>query len=373
MNISRPKARLLVVDDEAAQATALYNTLTDAGYEVLAFTSARQALDALRAQPYDVVLTDLKMPEMSGIEFLRSAQETDSNLVGVMMTGHAAIDTAIEAMKAGALDYVVKPFKLSTIQPVITRALEVRRLRLEVAELQRRVSQHVAELEAANRELETFSYSVSHDLRAPLRAISGFSNILVRTYAPQFSEEVRSLLTRIMTNAERMGELIEHLLRFSQLNRQTLLKQQVVVATLVNELVEELRRDNVPREVQVRIGNLPDTMGDPVLLRQVFYNLLANAFKFTRNKDVAEVEVGTELQEQMGLVYFVRDNGAGFDMNHAENLFRVFHRLHAAREFEGTGVGLSLVQRIVQRHGGQIWAKAAPQQGAAFYFTLPGA
>jgi len=371
MNTSS-KARLLVVDDEAAQATALHNTLRDAGYDVLAHTSAHKALDALRTHPYDLVLTDLRMPEMSGIDFLRLAQEVDADVVGIVMTGHAAIDTAIDAMKAGALDYVVKPFKLSTIQPVIARALEVRRLRVEVTELQQRLRQHVAELEAANKELEQFSYSVSHDLRAPLRAINGFSNILAETYSSQFPTEARSLLTRIITNAERMGQLIEHLLRFSQLNRQTLSMRHVALNDLAKDVVDELRGYDASRNIQVKLSHLPDTKGDPVLLRQVFYNLLSNAFKFTRNKELAEIAVGTEMHGHE-LVYFVRDNGAGFDMQHASNLFRVFHRLHAAREFEGTGVGLSLVQRIVQRHGGQIWAEAVPQQGATFYFTLPAA
>jgi light-regulated signal transduction histidine kinase (bacteriophytochrome) len=209
-------------------------------------------------------------------------------------------------------------------------------------------------------------------LRAPLRAISGFSNILVETHAPHLPNDARALLSRIITNAQRMGELIEHLLQFSQLNRQTLSMRQVAVDAMVREIVEELHKDHATREVHVSVGHLPETKGDPVLLRQVFYNLLSNAFKFTRNMQTAEISIGSEAQGKH-LVYFVRDNGAGFDMQHAGNLFRVFHRLHAASEFEGTGVGLSLVQRIVQRHGGRIWVEAAPNQGAAFYLTLPAA
>lgn len=364
------KVRLLIVDDEPAHMTALYHTLEDTGYDVTAFPSPQQALEELHNRSFDLVLTDLQMPGMDGISFLRATQELDPHLVGVVMTGHGAIDTAIEAMKAGALDYVLKPFKLSTILPVLSRALEVRRLRLEISHLQQRVREHMLELEASNRELESFSYSVSHDLRAPLRAISGFSTLLVTSYSPQLPGEAQQLLNRIMNSAERMGTLIEHLLRFSRLSKQAINRRPVAMRTLVQEVLEELYKDMLDRGINVEVQALPDTVGDQVLLRQVLTNLLSNAFKFTRHRAQPAVVVGCQQQgdEQ---VYFVRDNGAGFDMQHADNLFRVFHRLHDQREFEGNGVGLSLVQRIIQRHGGRIWVDAAVNQGATFYFTLP--
>lgn len=366
-----PIAHMLVVDDDPAHMTALYRTLEDAGYDVTAFSSAGQALGALEMhKTFDLILTDLRMPGMDGITFLRAAQEIDPNLVGIVMTGHGAIDTAIEAMKAGALDYVLKPFKLSTITPVLNRALEVRRLRLEIAQLQQRVREHVVELEAANKELETFSYSVSHDLRAPLRAINGFSSILMENYAAQLPGEARQLIDKIMSSAERMGQLIEQLLKFSRLSRQALSKRRVRIEELVQEVLDDVYKEQPDRRAEVRVGELPDTLGDPVLLRQVFFNLLSNAFKFTRKKQHAVIEVDSE-QRGDERVYFVRDNGAGFDMQQAGNLFRVFSRLHSANEFEGTGVGLSLVQRIVQRHGGRIWAESAVDQGATFYLTLP--
>lgn len=364
------KPRLLVVDDDPVHMTALYHTLEDSGYDVTAFPSAAHALEAFHKHTFDLVLTDLQMPVMDGISFLRAAQELDQNLAGVVMTGHGAIDTAIEAMKAGALDYVLKPFKLSSILPVLSRALEVRRLRMEIAQLQQRVREHMTELEVANKELESFSYSVSHDLRAPLRAIRGFSNILVESYSPQLPGEAQQLLTRIMSSSERMSELIEHLLRFSRLSKQAINKQPVKVQTLVQEALEELYKDMFDRAVNVQVQPLPDAVGDQVLLRQVFANLLSNAFKFSRNHSNPTIVVACQKTDKEQ-IYSVSDNGAGFDMQHAENLFRVFHRLHSQQEFEGTGVGLSLVQRIIQRHGGRIWAEAAVNQGATFYFTLP--
>lgn len=363
-------ARLLIVDDERTQMTALCDTLEDAGYQTTGLTSAHDALELLRRQPFDLLLTDLVMPEMSGIALLRQAQGIDPNLLGIVMTGNAAIDTAIEAMQAGALDYVLKPFKLSVILPVLTRAMNVRKLRIEIAQLQQRLRRYVAELEAANKELESFSYSVSHDLRAPLRAISSYSTILAQDYAAEIPPGAHALLGKVIDNAHRMGSLIEHLLHFSHLSRQTLTRHKVSVVKLVGETAEELRKEAGARDIELRIGELPDAIGDSVLLRQVFVNLLSNAFKFTRQQPRALIEVGCEIRDGEP-TYFIRDNGAGFDMRYMERLFGVFQRLHSNTEFEGTGIGLSLVQRIIQRHGGRIWAEAEVGKGATFHFVLP--
>ena len=364
-----PLAKLLIVDDEAAQMKALCNTLEDEGYATTGFTFAKEALSELRNQPFDLVLTDLMMPEMDGIALLRAAHEIDSNVVGIVMTGHGAIDTAVEAMKAGALDYILKPFKLSGILPVLSRALGVRRLRMENEELQQRVRERTSELEAANKELEAFSYSISHDLRAPLRGIGAFSTILLQEHSSQMPAEARRLLDIVTTSARRMEQLIEDLLRFSKLSRQPLSKQPVNIPALVHATLEELRQQEGDRHIDVKVGEMPNCVGDQSLLKQVFVNLLSNAFKFTRQKEKAIVEIGCQQQEGE-TVYFVRDNGAGFDARYAEKLFGVFQRLHSAEQFEGTGVGLSIVHRIVQRHGGRIWAEGKVDGGATFYFTL---
>ena len=351
--------------------TALCNTLQDQGYVTTGFTSAKEALTALHDQKFDLVLTDLMMPEMDGIEFLRIAQEIDRELVGIVMTGHGTIDTAVEAMKAGALDYILKPFKLSAVLPVLSRALAVRQLRLENAELAQRVRERTAELEVTNKELEAFSYSVSHDLRAPLRAVSAFARILAQDYASQMPAEAQHVLSRVTMNAQRMEHIIEDLLRFSRLGRQPLSKEPVNMSALVHEVAQELRHEHDDRNIEVVIGDLPDGVGDLSLLRQVVVNLLSNAFKFTRQKEQALVEVDCQQREEE-TVYFVRDNGVGFDMRYKAKLFGVFQRLHSVAQFEGTGVGLSIVQRIIQRHGGRIWAEAVVNQGATFFFTLGG-
>ncbi len=362
--------RILIVDDEAAQMKALCNTLRDHGYETVGFASGKAALAALQTARFDLLLSDLMMPEMDGISLLRAAQTADPDLIGIIMTGEGTIATAVEAMKAGAFDYILKPFKLSVILPVISRALTVRRLRQENAELEKRVHERTTELEAVNKELEAFSYSVSHDLRAPLRAINGFTRILMDSYQPQLPADAQRLLDHVTSSAHHMGELIDHLLEFSRLGRQPLRKQPVNISNLVREVLEDLNAERANRKLEVTVGELPDTFGDTMLLRQVFTNLLSNAFKYTRQKESAEVSVGT-LDQAGETVYFVKDNGAGFDLKYADKLFGVFQRMHSAKQFEGTGVGLSIVHRIIQRHGGRIWAEAAVEQGATFYFTLP--
>lgn len=229
--------------------------------------------------------------------------------------------------------------------------------------------QRSAELEAANKELEAFSYSVSHDLRAPLRAIDGFSRILLEDYATAMSEEAQEYLNLIREGAQQMGNLIDHLLDFSRLGRQPLRKQRVMVADLVQAVLADLQTAQEGRKVDIAIADLPDCQADPTLLRQVFVNLLANAVKFTKTRQPAVIEIGC-LERESETVYFVKDNGVGFDMQYVNKLFGVFQRLHRVEDYEGTGVGLATVQRIIHRHGGRIWAEAEVDKGATFYFTL---
>jgi PAS domain S-box-containing protein len=243
---------------------------------------------------------------------------------------------------------------------------EIRRLN---AELEQRVIERTAQLEAANKELEAFSYSVSHDLRAPLRAVDGFSRILLEEYASQLVPTAQRYLQLVRGNVRQMGQLIDDLLTFSRLSRQPLRKQTVAPADLVRRVLADLHAEQAGRRVETVIGELPPCQADPALLRQVLVNLLANALKFTRRRGLARIEIGCQKSDGKW-VYFVKDNGVGFDMRYAHKLFGVFQRLHRAEEYEGTGVGLAIVQRILHRHGGRAWAEAAVDRGATFYFTL---
>lgn len=236
--------------------------------------------------------------------------------------------------------------------------------------LEAMVAVRTRELEAANKELESFSYSVSHDLRAPLRSIHGYMNIFAEEYTGKLDDEANRLIHIIQDNARRMGQLIDDLLSFSRLGRKELMKGTISMEDMVDGIWEELLRDQNGRDIDFTRASLPPAFVDSVTMRHVWTNLLSNALKYTGRKPKAIIEVGAR-EEGDKIVYFVRDNGSGFDMRYYEKLFGVFQRLHSQEEFEGTGVGLAIVHRILHRHGGSIWADARPEEGATFYFALP--
>jgi two-component system sensor histidine kinase/response regulator len=375
-------ARLLIVDDDADQVEASCRLLGAQGYLATGATSGRHALDILHAAVadgihFDVLITDLMMPVMDGVALLHAARDIDRDLVLIVMTGHGTIGTAVEAMKSGALDYILKPFDLDVTMSVLSRALAVRRLAFENAALLQQVENRTTELEeanrelrAANKELDAFTRSVSHDLRQPLTNIIGFAELLSKEITGPLNDKQKEFFGYIHSGGKHLLRLTEDLLQFSRWSQQPLSKLRVDMETLVWEILRPMQAAEAHRHVELRVGRLPDVSGDPSLLRQVFMNLLSNAFKFTRNVSNPIIEVTGELDS--GKVnYCIRDNGAGFDMVDAKRLFSIFQRLHSDVEFEGTGVGLSIVQRILKRHGGTIWAESVAGQGAAFTFALP--
>ena len=236
--------------------------------------------------------------------------------------------------------------------------------------LEKRVLERTAQLEAANRELEAFSYSVSHDLRTPLITIEGFVRLLLKRYSPQLDEKGQQFLNAIQKSTKQMGQLINDLLALSRLKRQEYSVTPINMGELSKTVLAELKMINPGRKLKFIAEELPLTQGDASLMHQVFMNLLSNAIKFSRKRDVAIIEVGGfEGKEEN--TYYVKDNGVGFDIQDADKLFGVFQRLHSADEYEGTGIGLAIVQRIITRHGGRVWAEGKVDEGATFYFTLP--
>jgi len=415
-----PRVEILIVEDSPTQAQKLRYILEQQGYPVTVADNGALALAAARQQKPTLIISDVVMPEMDGYELCRQVK-SDPDLADVpviLVTTLSDPRDVILGLECRADNFILKPYDerylLGRVQFVLINremrqtdqpgmGLEIyfegqrhfitadrlqilnlllstyeaamrrnRELSLAQDALQRTNSellQRTAELEAANKDLEAFSYSVSHDLRGPLRAINGFSAILLEDHAAELSPDARQLLTTVIDTAKQMNALIEDLLRFSRLGTQSLSKKPVNIANLVHEVLDELGRDREGRQIEIQLGDLPDCVGDHALIKQVFVNLLSNAFKFTGHREKAVIEIGCA-EDHGSNVYFVRDNGAGFDVSKARQLFGVFQRFHSQHEFEGTGVGLSIVQRIVVRHGGRIWAEAEVEKGAVFHFIL---
>jgi light-regulated signal transduction histidine kinase (bacteriophytochrome) len=236
-------------------------------------------------------------------------------------------------------------------------------------ELEQSILSRTAEAEAASRELDAFVYSVSHDLKAPLRQVQGFSKILEEELGPRLEAAMLQYLLRILQGCDQMGFLIDSLVKLSRLGRQKLIKRSTNLNVVVDEVLATLAKEFGGREIEWRIGSLPLVECDPSLMREVFAHLLSNALKFTRQRPRAIIQVDA-MQSEARPVFFVRDNGVGFNMKYADKLFGVFQRLHRPEDFEGVGIGLAIVQRVVRNHGGQVWAEAQPEQGATFYFSL---
>ncbi len=369
-----PRPGVIVVDDEVAHLQALTDRLRTDGYRVWACGAAEQALALLadgQAADADLLLTDLRMPGIDGMGLLEQVRLSHPEIVAVLMTGHASIESAVAALQSGAFDYVVKPFRMATIRPVLARALETRRLRRQAAVLQRSLADRQARLEAANRELDAFAGRVAHDLRAPIHHMVGYAELL-----QPFVEgdgEARHYLTRLTEAGLRAEQIVEDLLRFARLADGPLQRAPVPLQRVVSSVCAAMAAQPAGNaRVQWRVGDLPVVLGDESLLGIVFTNLISNALKFSARRETPLIEIGGAAGEGMCTVW-VRDNGVGFDPAQAQRLFAAFERLHTQREFPGTGLGLCNVRRIVERHGGSIRAAAQPGQGACFTLELPGA
>jgi signal transduction histidine kinase len=350
---------VLVVDDNADLRTYLKQLLSSR-YEVTVAPDGQAALEAIAVRAPDIVVSDVMMPRLDGVGLVRAlrANPATVGLPIILVSARAGEEAAEQGIDSGSDDYLVKPFSARELLARVATHLELARMRRA----------WVTELERANRELDAFSYSVSHDLRAPLRAIDGFAGILAKEHAGALDDQARHYLDRIVNGVARMSALVEALLDLARISRAPLTNSDVDLSALSAEIVADLAAANPARAVTVTIEPGLIARGDRQLLSVVFVNLIGNAWKFTSRKADARIEITRHPGEPSGFV--VRDNGAGFDMSYATNLFAPFQRLHGATDFAGTGVGLATVYRIVTRHGGRIWAEAAPDCGAAFFFTL---
>jgi signal transduction histidine kinase len=398
--------RVLGVEDSPTQAEELRFILSSEGFEVELARDAERALAALERETFDLVVSDIMMPGMSGYDLCRRIKEaprTRDIPVILLTTLNDPLDI-IQGLESGADNFITKPYDAGALVARINSMLANRRIRAggehpdgveiiflgkkflitsdkqqildllistfeDIVRTNRELQQSQSALATANRELEAFSYSVSHDLRAPLRSIAGFSQALEEDEGERLNQRGHEYLQRIQRATGRMSQLIDDLLSLSRVSRGDLQRTSARLGEIARGCAEVLQQSEPTRAVEWVIPADLRGHADPRLIKIVFENLLSNAWKFTRKKPRARIEVG-QLARDGERTYFVRDDGAGFDMAQAEKLFAPFQRLHTAAEFEGTGVGLATVQRIIHRHGGRIWAEAAVGEGATFYFTL---
>jgi signal transduction histidine kinase len=405
-------AGILIVEDSPTQAAQLRHILETHGYRVVTAGCGKEALALLPEEKPDLMISDIIMPEMDGYELCRRVKDgcVDLEIPVMLLTSLADPHDVISGLECGADAFITKPFQeehflarvryllqnrhqcrvgtaagltvefagrnyqvtsdrrqildllLSTYETAIEKNNELLRARNELSRLNE-------QLATANRELEAFNSTVSHDLRTPLSAINGFSQVILELYGATLDPQCREFVADILQSTLRMDRLIGSLLRFSSLGRRELERTPVHLSAMVKGVATDLRRREPHRTVQFTIAEGVTAEGDPVLLQAVLENLIGNAWKYSGKKEAAEIEFGvTETAGER--IFFVRDNGAGFAMDDAHRLFGAFERLHNKDEFEGTGIGLATVQRIIQRHGGRIWAEGALGEGATFYFTL---
>ena len=342
------RIRILVVNEEASRLHALCQTLNEQGYVTSGFTDAEPALAALRGSKFDVLLTVLTTPDIEGTGLLQAATE---------------------AMRVGGVDLVPTPISVSEIPTVLTQAIAINQIRKADLNFEHTHRALASELETANKEHASFGVTISQDLWQPLRSIAGFAALLSQQSRADLPPESQHYLDFIIKKTGHMQRLITDLTHFYETGKQPLAVRPLSASTLVERALEGLLYDPAYANTDVIVDDLPACVGDAGLLQQVYAILLSNAFKFSGKKTYPKVEIGCG-KWVSGNVYFVRDNGVGFDETRAGKLFTLFYRLHSANEFPGTGVGLATAENIIARHGGKIWATSIVGEGSTFYFTL---
>lgn len=416
------KANILLVDDREDKRLAMESIISELGQNIVQANSGREALRHLLSQEFAVILLDVNMPGMDGFEtaLLIRQRKSLENIPIIFVTAVSDTETHVSrGYSLGAVDYILAPiipeilrakvnvfvelFKITEKVrrqaedlKIAQRDLELRvqhrtnelaiantALKMEIterkraeedlrqlnADLEQRVADRTAELQAANKDMEAFTYSIAHDLRAPVRQIHGFSEILREDFFELMPIEAQNYIKRIGTKSRDMGQMVDDLLNLFGIAKQTLDYQNVNLNEIVKETVAGVNGETTSRAIQWDIHHLPEMRCNYGLMKQVFHNILSNAVKYTRPKNPARIEIGCNHINNEDVIY-VRDNGVGFDMNYADRLFGVFQRLHRADEFEGVGIGLALVARIIGKHSGRIWAESEVGHGATFSFTL---
>lgn len=382
------KTSILVVDDVPENLIALEAVLAKLDLNIVKANSGSEALRYVLEYEFAMILLDIQMPGMDGVETAKliRLRESSKNIPIIFLTAYQTGDMEVlRAYSVGGIDFLLKPiipeillykvevlinlFNHNKILAAHTQQLE--EVNLELAQQLDTIQQLNRRLEDANEQLEAFVYSTTHDLRAPLRIVQTFGKMLLDKYMTDVAPEGRDYLMRMMDKAQSMSHLIDDLLNLAYASQTEITRQEVNVSHIVQGILDELASLSPEREVETYVQPNLVVLADKDLLKIAVDNLIRNAWKFTARCDRPAIEFGM-IQHQHQKVYLVRDNGAGFDMEQGEKLFKPFQRLHSKNEFEGTGIGLTIVRRIIERHGGSVWFEAAVNYGATFYFTLSG-
>ena len=396
------RVKILLVDDQPENLLSAEAVLESLGQEIVRANSGREALRHLLTDDFAVILLDVMMPEMDGFEtaaLIRQRERSRTTPIIFLTALGRSEEHVFRGYDVGAVDYLTKPIVPEILRSKVAVFVELarknalieahaellqkknveleqmisqlRRAEDEIKLLNRHLQSRVEDLIAVNRELDSFSYTVSHDLRAPLIRIDGFSRALLENYGDKVDEHGRVYLERVRSASQRMCQLVDDLLNFSRVGRMDMHPERVDLCEIARSVAAEIQTRDPERQATFVIPDHVMATGDGTLLRSVLANLLENSWKFTRRREDASIQFGITQQDGV-LTYFVRDNGAGFDPALEHKLFRPFERLHSASEFEGTGIGLATVERVIKRHGGRIWAEGSVNNGATFYFTLGG-
>ena len=381
------RVNILLVDDEPGNLHALQAVLEPLEQNLITASSGTQALRQVLEHDFAVILLDVQMPDMTGIEAAAMIRERERSKTTpiIFLTGMVkSAEMMFKGYSAGAVDYLMKPVISGVLRAKVEVFVELAQVRhslhqeiaerariaAEVSKLNMVLEQRNEDLTGANSDLEAFSHSVSHDLRMPLRHIQAYVSMIEESALAKLNTDEQRRLKGVREAAQRMSQLIDDLLAFSRIGRMQVRKAPIDLNALVQDVIAELQPEIKNRKVEWQLEQLPYISGDRALLQQVLTNLLANAVKYTRTRAEAQIQVFAVEQDEE-IIVGIEDNGVGYDPAYADKLFGVFQRLHSANEFEGTGVGLANVRRIVQRHGGRTWSESVLNAGATFYFSLP--
>ncbi len=352
------KFEILLVDDTPEHIEAAVSVFCKSNFMVRVATKGSTALKLLEQHTPDIILLDVYMPEMDGFEICKVIKKNPkfSNIPIIFLTSSNDEESIKEGFKLGAQDYVVKPFNISELLARVNTHIKLRRQAESLIE--------------ANRELDSFCYSIAHDLKAPLLSIAKLSEYLVSDYMDKLDNDGHDLIFNIQEKSTEVLGIIDHLLEFSKMGKMPLQSENINLHNLFLDVYNELMKLHPQRQVQLHLNHLPNIDGDPVMIKILVLNIISNALKYTGNRDVAIIEV-TSFDNENEYIISVVDNGAGFDMRYSSRLFKVFQRLHSQNEFEGSGVGLAICQKILNRHNGIAWMTGEVDKGACFYFRFP--